>query len=216
MATFKADQLREFVRSVVRKEIKETVASAISEVLSERYLRKLAESAVGARPRGVADLSIMGDDEEPDEEVPHALANTIQGAGQEHPRFQKEPNGNHVRQHNEEFQHNPMLSLFFEGTKPLNVVEREAGMAAEADSEGVQMPPEWTGASDDVEPEPERRPARQEPTGRRPMNEVWSTLAGVKKVPQAQSETVDVDTRQKLEEDRLKRMREQLEVKVGG
>jgi hypothetical protein len=116
MATYKADHLKEMIRGVVREEIRGVVANVIAEVLSERYLKQLVESAA---PR-VNTLSIQG--EEPDDEddnIPHALSNNVLGVGQENPVFKKTPKQDHVRQFGEGDERNDMLSLFFEGTKPI-------------------------------------------------------------------------------------------------
>lgn len=128
---FKAEQLTEMIRTLVRAEIKEVVTQTINEVLSERYLKRLAESVVSSRPRGVADLDIQGDDEEPDEETPHALENNILAPGEENPVFKKVPDDDHVRQVDEGEKRNEMLSLFFEGTRPLKEIEANAPTAEE-------------------------------------------------------------------------------------
>lgn len=129
MATrFKAADLKEVIREVVRQEIREVVVQTINEVLSERYLRGLAESAYGARPRGVATLDVQDGDEEPDEDVPGALSNDILGVGQRNPVYKKESEGRGVRQHrkSEGVDRNAMLNLFFEGTRPLDEIEAQA------------------------------------------------------------------------------------------
>ncbi len=135
---FKAEQLKEMIRTLVREEIREVVGETINEVLSERYLRKLAESAVSARPRGVSDLDIQGDEEEPDEDVPHALANSILGVGQEDPAFKKVPREDHVRQFHEGEERDEILGLFFEGTRPL--AEREAGAPTAEELAAPKLP----------------------------------------------------------------------------
>src|SRR5512147_488005 len=99
MATYKANHLKAMIREVVREEIREVVSSVISEVLAEKFLRQLAESAVASRPRGVSDIAIQGDEEEPDEDIPGPLDNHILGVGQEDPVFKKVPKDDHVRQH---------------------------------------------------------------------------------------------------------------------
>lgn len=210
MAKYNASQMRELIREVVRSEIKSVVAETISEVLSDRYLRHLAESAAAAQPRGVANLHIQGDDEEPDEEVPHALENSILGVGEENLVFKKEPKDDGVQQFHEGEKRNEMLSLFFEGTRPINELERDAGYAAAADDdeEGVTVP--------GMPPAPPP-PARPAAPARRPMTEVWQTLAGVKPTgdkPAAQAAPLSPEAREQFEEARLKRLREQLEVPV--
>ncbi len=131
---FKAEQLKEMIRTLVREEIREVVVATINEVLTERYLRKLAESVVSARPRGVSDLDIMGDEEEPDEETPGPLSNSILAPGQENPRFKKVPKDDGVRQFHEGMDRNSMISLFFEGTKPLKESEANAPTAEELEA----------------------------------------------------------------------------------
>lgn len=123
---FKASDLHEMIRRIVRQEMGSVMKEAINEALSDRFLKHLAENAVGARPRGVSDLSIMGDEEQKDEETPHPLRNTILGVGQEDPVFKKTPKPDHVRQPHEGKNRDEMLSLFFEGTRPLAERERES------------------------------------------------------------------------------------------
>jgi hypothetical protein len=191
MAKYKADHLIEMIRGVVREEVKSQVkglvAETISEVLSERYLRKLIETNVGARPRGVSmSFPIQGDDE-PDEDVPEALDNNIQAPGQPNPRFQKMPKNRSVQQFHEETKRNEMLSLFFEGTQPLDQQEAKVAegvpleqIAEATDSEG---PAKWAELFKDAERLAEtKRPIQKDPAA---------------------------------EEARLARLRAQLDVKVG-
>ena len=215
MSTYKAEHLKALIRETVREEIRETVAGVIAEVISERYLRKLAEGIAAARPRGVADLDIQGDDEPDDDYTPRPLANHIRGVGQDDPVFQKEPKRDHVRQFGEGTERNTMLNRFFEGTRPLDAVEREAGMF-QPGADGIEPPPHY----EDEESEQEQddipleesvaRPARGAP--RREMKDIWRELAGVKDA--SAPPAIDPAVRQKLEEDRLKRQREMLETRV--
>lgn len=191
MARYSAEHLKEMIRETVRSEIKRVVAETISEVLSERYLRQLAESAVAARPRGVADLPIMGDEEDPDEPVPRPLANNIRGVGQPHPRFQKTPPERQVKQYNEAAEPGPraldrngMLSLFFEGTQPID--QRDS-----AASEGVPLP---------VDDHPEEVSHWQE------------LMRGAEQLSEMKKPAKVADP--SMEEARIKRMREQLDAKV--
>jgi hypothetical protein len=191
MAKYKADHLIEMIRGVVREEVKlqvkGLVAETISEVLSERYLRKLIETNAGARPRGVSmSFPIQGDDE-PDEDVPEALDNNIQAPGQPNPRFQKTPKNRSVQQFHEETKRNEMLSLFFEGTQPLDKQEARVAegvpleqIAEATDGEG---PAKWAELFKDAERLAEtKRPIQKDPAA---------------------------------EEARLARLRAQLDVKVG-
>lgn len=119
---FKAEQLKEMIRSLVREEIKQVVAETINEVLSERYLRKLAESVAVSRPRGVASLEQMGDDaiEEP---PPHPLANSREWPFDKHPM----KHDDHVSTEHGEDQEDTdyrkrgddPMSMFFEGVRPI-------------------------------------------------------------------------------------------------
>jgi hypothetical protein len=217
MAKYKAEHLQEMIRGVVREEVKsllsggmmhEIVASTISEVLSERYLRKLAESAVSARPRGVASLPIAGDDTPEEEFVPQPLANTILGVGQSNPAYEHEEEDEGVVQYQpqNEGKRNDILNMFFEGTRSITSVESEAGM---------EMP-----SADGILPAErfvEAPPRKATTAARRPMTEVWKQLAGVKDLPKGNvSEAIDPKILAEREEARLKRMRESLDVKVGG
>lgn len=189
MATrFKSSDLQEMIRKIVRQEMKEVVAATINEVLSERYLKGLAESAVASRPRGVNNLHIQGDDVE-EEEVPHTLANTILGVGQENPVFKKVPKDDGVRQFKEGVDRNEILNLFFEGTKPLKQQE-------EAVEEGISI---------DME-----NPVVAEAASK------WSDL--VKQADQLSEarKPIQAPKDPAAEEARIKRMREQLDAKVVG
>lgn len=187
MATYKAEHLQEMIRKVVRSEIKGVVADVIAEVLSERYLKQLAESTAAANaPRGANRLPVVGDDtSDEDNEVPLTLANTILGVGQDNPAYVKEPKGSRVKQFvKEDVNRNEMLSLFFEGTRPLKEVESKV-------EEGIQLP--------DPESSPEL--AR------------WAELA--KAADSLAEAKKPIAKNVEAEEARIKRMREQLEVKVG-
>lgn len=185
MATYKADHLKEMIRQVVREEIRGVIAQTINEVFAERYLRRIIESAAAARPRGVSNLHIQGDDEPGDEEVPRTLANTILGVGQENPVFKKVPKDDGVRQFNEgKDERNEMLSLFFEGTKPIPEDDGE-GLP-----EGVAIPVE----------KPEVKA----------LTEVWTALATGMEADAARKKP-QVDPA--AEEARLKKLRESLDVR---
>jgi hypothetical protein len=196
MATYKAEHLKEMIRTVVREEMRSVVAGVISEVLSDRYLKKLAESAVSSQPRGVNRLDIMGDETE-EEETPSVLANNILGVGQENPVFKKVQKEKGVKQFSEDVERNEMLSLFFEGTKPITASENSMPTPGDTDedygNEAVAQIP--------VEKKEVKR-----------MTEVWRQLAGVNKPPPAP--VASPAELEKLEEARLKRLRDQLEVKA--
>lgn len=193
MATrFKANDLQEMIRALVRQEMKENLAEMINEVFSERYLRKIVETANGAKPRGVNNLAIQGDDEEEDEEVPHTLQNSILGVGQENPVFKKTPKPDHVRQHgddeplDEDTQRNEMLSLFFEGTKPIKAQEEKA-------DEGIPL---------DME-----NPVIAEQADR------WKDMLKAADQLSEQRKPIQQAKDPAAEEARIKRMREQLDAK---
>ncbi len=179
---FKATDLKEMIRTLVREEIREVVVATINEVLTERYLRKLAESAVSARPRGVSDLDIQGDDEEPDEETPGPLSNSILGVGQDDPVFKKVPKDDAVHQFHEGMDRNQMLSLFFQGTRPLKEIEANAPTAEELET--PRMPKELSEQAD-----------------------VWNKMVkGMEKIAEGKRPVVS----QEAEEARIKKMREEL------
>ena len=75
--------------------------------------------------------------------------------------------------------------VLFEGTRPLSEIEKDAPSAEEIET---KLPPKM-----------------------KDQAKVWTTLAGVNKKPAPQ---VDADEKVKYEEARLKRLREQLEVKA--
>jgi hypothetical protein len=108
-----------------------------------------------------------------------------------------------------------MMAKFFEGTRPINEIDADAGVSFEIDEEGNAIEDE--GAP--VPQVPLRRGAQKKPAqARRPMNEVWKELAGVKKqgAAPAPGGPIPIDPgveaeRLKMEEARLKRVRESLE-----
>ena len=194
MATYKAEHLREMIRSVVREEMRGVVSGVIAEVLSEKFLKQLAESAVASRPRGVSNLPIQGDDEY-EEETPQVLSNTILGVGQKHPMFHKDSSKTKVRQYesdesevNESAQRNQMLSLFFEGTKPL---ERE----------------------EDIEVMPGEVPIPMEKPKVKALTETWVAMAqGIDNKVAEKRAALQKDP--EAEAARIKKMREALDAKV--
>jgi hypothetical protein len=192
---FKAADLKEMIRTIVRQEIKEVVAQTVNEILAERYLRQLAENvAAVARPRGVASLEQMGDDaiEEP---PPHPLANSREWPFEKHPSKHDDsiddPN-NDDKDYDVDYRKkgDDPMSIFFEGTKPLSEIESNA--------------PSEDDLASTVGPAPL-------PKNLNEQKRVWTTLAGVKDVKKP---TIDADEKVRFEEARLKRMREQLEVKA--
>lgn len=207
MAKFKADQLHEIIRAIVRQEINEAVVQkmnevvvkTINEVLSERYLTKLAEN-VASRPRGVGRTMHIADGDDHDEEgTPQPMRNDDRGIYHVHPSKHddevEDDDAGEPQLQAEDLERNEMLSLFFEGTKPLQEVEAQV-------EEGVPL---------------ERiTEMRRDNDGRQPIQEVWKTLAGVKKPAQAQQTSRPVDTAalEAREEARLKQLRESLETPV--
>mgnify|MGYP006297355587 CR=1 FL=1 len=87
---------------------------------------------------------------------------------------------------------NEVLSMFFEGTKPLQEME-------ERQAEGVSLD-SLSGNKGD----------------RKPMTEVWRTLAGVKKPAAPSQSSISKDDLEAREEKRLKMLRESLERQVNG
>lgn len=124
MATrFKATDLKEMIRALVRQEIKEVVTETINEVLSDRYLKAIVEKKVGkleerleARLDALQEqrIPIQGDDPEP-EETPEVLDNDQEGI------YTKSP------LKKEDVERNEMLSLFFEGTEPISARDALVG-----------------------------------------------------------------------------------------
>lgn len=191
MATYKADHLKAMIREVVRQEIREVVSGVIAEVLSERYLKQIAESA--ARPRGVGPTMHIADgDDHVEEDTPEVLRNRTKGIYKSHPMKhddsidEEEEVGTTMP---EGKTRNEMLSLFFEGTKPLKEIEAR-------EEEGVQLE-ELDAPTEDA-------------SGRRPIVEVWQTLAGVGP-KKAEVSDDEVEAARAREERRLKQLRESLE-----
>ena len=197
MAKFKADQLHEMIRSIVRQEIdeavikrmNEVVVKTINEVLSERYLKQLAENI--ARPRGVGPtLHIADGDDNEEEGVPPIGPQNFGGRDiyGKHPMKRDDEIDEQAEEPElraENIDRNDMLSLFFEGTRPLEEVE---------ESDGVPL--------EKIMPQ-----ARGE---KKQITEVWRTLAGVKpEAPPARS--TDKEALEAREEMRLKMLRESLE-----
>jgi hypothetical protein len=200
MATrFKATDLKEMIRSIVREEMLTVTKQAINEVLSERYLKQLAEVAA-SRPRGVGrTMHIADGDDQEVEEAPHPLDNPTQGIYTRHPSKHDDGVDDEDDQNFERStprltpegrERNEMLSLFFEGTKPLKEIEERV-------EEGIPL-------------ERMQPPPMPQNGGRRPMNEVWKELAGVGKSAPKQA-SLDKAELEKREEMRLKMLRESLE-----
>ncbi len=196
---FKVEELREMIRALVRSEIKSVVVETINEVLSERYLKRLAEAAA-SRPRGVGPTMHIADgDDHEEEEAPRVLSNPTRGVYGKHPmkhddQLEDDEPQQHLTTIPEGVERDDMMSMFFEGTKPLAEIEAKA-------EEGVPLP---------IERE-ERRAAEE---GRQPITEVWRTLAGVKPVsPAAAPSPEERAALEKREADRLRMIRESLERK---
>jgi hypothetical protein len=167
MATYKADHLKVMIREVVRQELREQVAAVISEVLAEKFLRQLAESAAAAQPRGVAHLHIQGDDDQEEEETPSILSNDILGVGQENPRFKKVPKSDGVRQFGENNERNEMLSLFFEGTQPVpkdDSVGMPSGVSLDIDKPAVkELASNWVALAEGMDRDAARKKVQVDP-----------------------------------------------------
>lgn len=227
---FKAEQLKEMIRVLVREELTGAVKSAINEILSERYLKQIAEVAA-SRPRGVGrTLHIADGDDNYDEGTPEILANTTQGIYGKHPMKhddrleddEPEEQGPTLTTIPEGIERDDMMAKFFEGTRPINEIDADAGVSFEIGEDGTVLQEE------DVPIQQLSSPRRGRPAKgpRRPLSEVWTELAGVNKGdaptqvaeirpgapipmdPQIQAE------RMKMEEMRLKRLRESLERKA--
>jgi hypothetical protein len=190
---FKASDLKEMIRSIVRSEIKEVVAETINDVLSERYLRQLAEAVAVSRPRGVASLEQMGDDaiEEP---PPTPLANSREWPFDKHPSkhddYVETEQGEDQDDVDYRKKGDDPMSMFFEGTRSLKEIE------ARAPSEDDLLAQTQLPLSKNLTEQ----------------KKIWTTLAGVKEV---KKNDVDPNEQAKFEEARIKRMREQLDVKAG-
>ena len=183
MATrFKATDLKEMIRLLVREEMRGVIKETIDEVLSERYLRQLAETAM---PR--KDVKVQ------EEETPQVLANVSAMPQNRDEEYRVAPDNLRNIGMSENDTRNEMLSLFFEGTKPLN----ESEMQAPEIEEGVK-----------IEALVKKSP------GKKSMTEVWRQLAGVNK--QTQSAPANAEALEAREEKRLKMLRESLERQVNG
>lgn len=204
MATrFKANDLQAMIRSIVREEMVDVVKGAINEVLSERYLKQLAEASV--RPRGVGPTLHIADGDDNDvEEAPTILSNPTRGIYNKHPmkhddELDDDDENCEPELTTENVERNEMLSMFFQDTKPLNEVEARQ-------DEGIPL--------ERIIPEGAAFPQRKTTQGaKRPIAEVWRELAGVKKdvAPAANMEALE-----KREEMRLKMLRESLDRPVNG
>jgi hypothetical protein len=187
---FKATDLKEMIRSIVREEIKDVVGRTINEVLSERYLRQLAES-INVRARGVGDTLHTQGDDSAYEPPPTPLDNDDSRWP-----FQKHPmkHDDYVESDNSEDQdrdrEDPM-SIFFEGTRSLKEIEDRAPSEDELQNQVASAPL---------------------PKNLNEQKRVWTALAGMK--PKADESRVDPAEQAKYEEARIKRMRESLDVKA--
>jgi hypothetical protein len=121
----KGTDLKEMIRAIVHEEMRTVVTEVINEVMTERYMKKVVAEALNEQrapsraPLALRDLEediSTQDDEEDDLPAPHRLANTTKGVYDRHP-IKKE-----VR---EQVARDPRMSMFFEGTKPLDEVEEK-------------------------------------------------------------------------------------------
>ena len=207
MATrFKATDLKEMIRSIVKEEMLSVTKQAINEILSERYLKQLAEIAA-SRPRGTGRTLHVADGDDNDvEDTPVVLGNSTKGIYSRHPsKHDDDPEDDDQnfdrsapRLTPEGKERNEMLSLFFEGTKPLPNSGPDTE-AASFEELGIELP------SEAAPP-----PMPKQTAGRRPITEVWKELAGVDKAkaPAPVASQADLEKR---EETRLKMLRESLE-----
>lgn len=122
----KSDEFRKMIREIVLSEMKEIVAQTISEVLSERYLRKIVSEASRTR-RSELEETLIGQSHEPPQKTPAdgEYENNDEGVYQQH-AIKKESRKKTIDR-------DGVMSLFFEGTEPLDVREEEV-------QEGVQLP----------------------------------------------------------------------------
>lgn len=115
MATrFKSTDLKDMIRSIVREEMKSVVSAAINEVLSERYLKEMAQRMVEAqRPR--LRETILGTTREPEEETPEPLDNDTEGI------YTKNPIKKGVTEMSlpEALAENNPLAYLYEGVQPI-------------------------------------------------------------------------------------------------
>lgn len=192
---FKANDLKEMIRAIVREEIRDVVGQTINEVLSERYLkevaRKMTEAVAYARPRGVASLEQMGDDaiEEP---PPHPLANSQEWPFAKHPM----KHDDYVPTQNDEDQERDKedpMSIFFEGTRSLREIEERAP------------------SEDELISRTQSAPIFKDDKKLNEQKQIWTTLAGVKS---QKGPDIDPADKAKFEEARIKRLRESLDVKA--
>jgi hypothetical protein len=144
MATrFKSTDLKDMIRSIVREEMKSVVAAAINEVLSERYLKEMAQRMVEAqRPR--LRETILGTTREPEEETPEPLDNDTEGI------YTKNPIKKGVSEMSlpEALAENNPLAYLYEGVSP---IPAEGAMSFD---NGFEEPEE-------VEPAPMPTPGRR-------------------------------------------------------
>lgn len=222
---FKAEQLREMIRALVREEMSAVVKETISEVLSERYLKHLAEAA--SRPRGVGPtLHIADGDSSEEEGVPEVLANTTQGIYSRHPSKhsdsidgdEDEPVGPSLTTIPEGHDRNEFMSKFFEGTRPIDEFEAAAGMSDLDDSAALLAEMDGQNSMPEIPAvqEPHRAgPPKKGPT-RRTANQLWTKLAGIDPSAEPKRDLIREEAERKqleqLEEKRLERLRASLDV----
>jgi len=195
---FKAGDLQEMIRKIVRQEIKVVVTETINEVLSERYLKQLAESMAVSRPRGVSSLEQMGEDaiEEP---PPHPLANGREWPFEKHPMKHDDAvdtRNNDDKDYDVDYRKksDDPTSIFFEGTRSLSDIEAHAPSEDELLNRVQSTPIPGSKKMDE-------------------QKKIWTTLAGVGNQNRSDPQ-IDAAAKAQFEEARIKRMREELDRKV--
>lgn len=193
---FKATDLKEMIRAIVREEIKDVVGRTINEVLSERYLREVAkrvtESVAVSRPRGVASLEQFGEDaiEEP---PPHPLANSREWPFEKHVMKHDDAVETDQGEDQDRDREDPM-SMFFEGTRSLKEIEEHAPSEEDLLNKTQSAPIPGSKKLEE-------------------QKQIWTQLAGVKS-KKKKEEDVDAAAKAQFEEARIKRMREELDRKA--
>jgi hypothetical protein len=128
-----------FVRKVVREELERALPTAINEVLSEKYMRRLVQENIGSARRNGSSLSevLSADDEGPEDqnETPEPLRNSSKGIYSTSPLTRgKEDAGNIDESRRRELLNKVFgdgVPDFFEGTKPVAGEQKGGAMLGE-------------------------------------------------------------------------------------
>jgi hypothetical protein len=75
----RAAEFKKMIQMIVREELRRALPALIERVVTERYLDRLVEERVRQSRRGLAEQLIDDVQDDPDEDVPHALANDDRG-----------------------------------------------------------------------------------------------------------------------------------------